>query len=70
MITSGLSPKKPVRVQLFSAADVQIDDFNLVGYTKPCPASYGRNANGAWYYQNASPGVQNENGEEAVDGLE
>lgn len=73
VFTSGLSPKKAVRVQLFSAADVQIDDFNLVGYTKPCPASYGRNANGVWYYQEATPGTSgasNVDGVDPVTGLE
>lgn len=73
VFTSGLSPKKAVRVQLFNAAGVLIDDFNLVGYTKPCPASYGRNANGVWYYQEATPGTSgasNVDGVDPVTGLE
>lgn len=68
---SGLSAKSAVRVQLFNPAGTSIDDFNLA--TKPAsaaPASYGRNGDGGWYYQVASPGGVNYDGVDAVSGLE
>ena len=69
--SGGLSPKKAVRVQLFSAGGVSLDDFNYVTYSgTPAPASYGRNADGVWYYQDATPGTVNTDGTEAVSGLE
>jgi len=68
---SGLSAKSAVRVQLFNPAGTSIDDFNLA--TKPAsaaPGSYGRNGDGVWYYQVASPGGLNTDGADAVTGLE
>lgn len=68
---SGLSAKKAVRVQLFSTGGSSLDDFNYVTYSgTPTPASYGRNADGVWYYQDATPGIVNTDGTEAVSGLE
>lgn len=68
---SGLSAKKAVRVQLFSPAALSLDDFNLVDYAKPAPASYSRweNGTGKWVYADASPGVVNVAGSEEVQGL-
>lgn len=59
--SSGLSPKKAVRVQLFGVRGDSLDDFNLVTLRfNPAPASYGRNSDdGLWYYQSASPGIAN-----------
>lgn len=71
VFTSGLSPKKAVRVQLFGNDGVSLDDFNYVTYSgTPAPASYGRNSNGVWYYQAATPGAVNEDGINIVTGLE
>jgi hypothetical protein len=77
---SGLSAKKNVRIQLFTPAGVSIDDFNLVnielngeayGYAiNQAPASYSRNADGDWYYAEATPGAVNVDGENIVLGLE
>ena len=77
---SGLSAKKNVRIQLFTPAGESIDDFNLVnieyngeayGYNNnQAPASYGRNADGNWYYADATPGAENVDGENLVLGLE
>ena len=77
---SGLSAKKNVRIQLFTPAGESIDDFNLVnieyngeayGYNNnQAPASYSRNADGEWYYADATPGVENVDGENLVLGLE
>ena len=77
---SGLSAKKNVRVQLFTPAGVSIDDFNLTnidlngeayGYaSNQAPASYGRNADGKWYYADATPGAVNTDGQNIVLGLE
>ena len=68
---SGLSAKKAVRVQLFGGDGTSLDDFNYVTYSgTPAPASYGRNADGVWYYQDATPGTVNTDGTEAVSGLE
>lgn len=69
---SGLSAKKAVRVQLFSPAATSLDDFNLVGYEKPAPASYSRweNGTGKWVYADATPGATNVKGDEEVGGLE
>lgn len=62
---SGLSAKKNVRIQLFTPAGASIDDFNLTaielngeayGYaSNQAPASYSRNADGNWYYADATP---------------
>ena len=73
---SGLSAKKNVRIQLFTPAGVSIDDFNLTNIDAndpayiPAPASYSRNADGEWYYADATPGAANVEGTVAVLGLE
>ena len=77
---SGLSAKKNVRIQLFTPAGISIDDFNLVnidlngeayGYaSNQAPASYSRNADGNWYYADATPDAANVDGENIVLGLE
>ena len=73
---SGLSAKKNVRVQLFTPAGVSIDDFNLTNIEAndpayiPAPASYSRNADGKWYYGDATPGAVNVDGTVALLGLE
>ena len=73
---SGLSAKKNVRIQLFTPAGVSIDDFNLTNIDAndpayiPAPASYSRNADGNWYYADATPGAENVDGKIAVQGLE
>ena len=73
---SGLSAKKNVRIQLFTPAGVSIDDFNLTNIDAndpayiPAPASYSRNADGKWYYADATPGAVNVDGEVALLGLE
>ena len=72
IFSSGLSAKKAVRVQLFSPAGSSLDDFNLVDYTTPAPASYGRfpDGTGEWAYDSATPGEANTEGTSAVAGLE
>ena len=73
---SGLSAKKNVRIQLFTPAGVSIDDFNLTNIDAndpayiPAPASYSRNADGNWYYADATPGAANVEGTVALLGLE
>ena len=73
---SGLSAKKNVRIQLFTPAGVSIDDFNLVNIDAndpayiPAPASYSRNADGEWYYADATPGAENVDGTQILLGLE
>ena len=73
---SGLSAKKNVRIQLFTPAGVSIDDFNLTNIDAndpayiPAPASYSRNADGKWYYADATPGAINIDGTVALLGLE
>ena len=73
---SGLSAKKNVRIQLFTPAGVSIDDFNLTNIDAndpayiPAPGSYSRNADGNWYYADATPGAVNVDGTVAVLGLE
>ena len=73
---SGLSAKKNVRIQLFTPAGVSIDDFNLTNIDAndpayiPAPASYSRNADGKWYYSDATPGAVNVDGTVALLGLE
>lgn len=63
----GLSAKKAVRVQLFDPRGNSLDDFNLTTLLKSqAPASYGVNDNGAWYYQEATPGAKNINGTDVV----
>jgi hypothetical protein len=69
--SSGLSAQKAVRVQLFGVDGASLDDFNYVTYSgTPAPASYGRNGDGVWYYQDATPGAVNVDGIDAVTGLE
>ena len=73
---SGLSAKKNVRIQLFTPVGVSIDDFNLTNIDAndpayiPAPASYSRNADGKWYYADATPGAANVEGTVALLGLE
>lgn len=67
---SGLSAKKPVRIQFFTPAGQSIDDFNLIECVMVAPASYSRNADGKWYHADATPGAQNVEGTELVEGLE
>ena len=73
---SGLSAKKNVRIQLFTPAGVSIDDFNLTNIDAndpayiPAPGSYSLNADGKWYYADATPGAVNVDGTVAVLGLE
>ena len=68
---SGLSAKKEVRVQLFTPTGASIDDFNLVNYSTPAPASYSRcpDGTGAWTYADATPGTANAESTTLVDGL-
>ena len=80
MFHSGLSAKKNVRIELKTPAGESIDDFNLTnidlngeayGYSgNQAPASYSRNADGNWYYADATPGEVNVEGENPVLGLE
>ena len=80
MFHSGLSAKKNVRIELKTPAGDDVDDFNLVdidqngaayGYSgNQAPASYSRNADGNWYYADATPGAANVDGENIVLGLE
>ena len=75
---SGLSAKKNVRIQLFTPAGVSIDDFNLTNIdlngeaygSVEAPASYSRNADGNWYYGDATMGAANVDGVDPVLGLE
>ena len=70
IFNSGLSEKKPVRIQLFTPAGVSIDDFNLVECVTPATASYSLNADGLWYHAEATPGAPNVEGTDPVLGLE
>lgn len=71
IFTSGLSASKAVNVQLFNSAGAPLDIFNYATYSgTPAPASYGRNADGVWYYQDATPGAVNTDGTNLVTGLE
>jgi hypothetical protein len=80
IFNTGLSAKSNVRIQLFTPAGVSIDDFNLTnidlngeayGYAgNQAPASYSRNADGNWYYADATPGAANTDGQNIVLGLE
>ena len=78
IFNSGLSAKKNVRIQLFTPAGVSIDDFNLTNIdlngeaygSVQAPASYSRNADGTWYYSDATPGAANVDGVNPVLGLE
>ena len=68
---SGLSAKKEVRVKLFSPSGASLDDFNLVEYTTPAPASYSRcpDGTGDWMYADATPGSANAWSDVPVTGL-
>ncbi len=80
IFNTGLSAKSNVRIQLFTPAGASIDDFNLTaielngeayGYaSNQAPASYSRNADGNWYYADATPGAANTDGQNIVLGLE
>ena len=80
MFHSGLSAKKNVRIELKTPAGETIDDFNLTqielngeayGYaSNQAPASYSRNADGNWYYADATPNAANVDGVNPVLGLE
>ncbi|MCF0168221.1 MAG: lamin tail domain-containing protein [Bacteroidales bacterium] len=67
---SGLSAKKAVRVQLFSPSAASLSDFNLITSVTAAKASYSRNKDGKWYHAEATPGKENAEGTEAVEGLE
>ena len=71
VFSSGLSAKKEVRVQLFTPTGASIDDFNLVNYSTPAPASYSRcpDGTGTWMYADATPGTANAESTTLVDGL-
>ena len=71
VFSSGLSAKKEVRVQLFTPQGASIDDFNLVEYSTPAPASYSRcpDGTGVWTYADATPGAANAESSDLVDGL-
>lgn len=64
---SGLSAKKAVRIQLFDPKGKSLDDFNVPNHdgTK-VPGSYGRNANGKWYIQDATPKAPNKESSQPV----
>lgn len=67
VFSGGLSAKKAVRIQLLDPKANTLDDFNLVTLLqKQAPASYGVNANGKWYYQDATPGAKNTDGTDVV----
>ena len=68
---SGLSAKKAVRVQLFTPSGISIDDFNLVDYATPAPASYSRypDGTGPWTYADATPKAANAQSTTLVGGL-
>ena len=67
VFSGGLSASKPVRVQLFDPKGNSLDDFNLLTLLKSkAPASYGCNADGKWYYQDATPGAKNIDGTDVV----
>jgi hypothetical protein len=63
----GLSAKKAVHVELFDPKGNSLSDFNLTTLLKAqAPASYGVNADGKWYYQDATPGAKNVDGTDVV----
>ena len=80
MFHSGLSAKKNVRIELKDPDGLTLADFNLTqielngeayGYANnQAPDSYSRNADGDWYYADATPGAANVDGENIVLGLE
>ena len=80
MFHSGLSAKKNVRIELKTPAGESFDDFNLTNIDlngeayglsgNQAPASYSLNADGNWYYADATPGAENVEGTDPVLGLE
>lgn len=65
--SGGLSAKKAVHVELFDPKGNSLSDFNLTTLLKAqAPASYGVNADGKWYYQDATPGAKNADGTDVV----
>ncbi len=68
VFASGLSAKKNVRVRLVDPKGNTLDDFNCTGHpgTK-VPGSYGRNADGKWYVQTATPKAANVDGTDSVE---
>ena len=80
MFHSGLSAKKNVRIELKDPSGVNVGDFNLThieyngeayGYSgNQAPDSYSLNADGLWYYSDATPEAINIDGENLVLGLE
>jgi len=68
--SSGLSAKKAVKIELFDDKATSVEAFNLVTVGKTAPASYSKNADGKWYFADATPGAANVEGTEAVTGLE
>lgn len=70
VFASGLSAKKAVKVELKSDKASSVEAFNLVECKKTAPASYSKNADGKWYFSDATPGKANKEGTELVEGLE
>ena len=70
VFASGLSAKKAVKVELKSDKAASVEAFNLVECKKTAPASYSKNKDGKWYFADATPGAENVEGTEAVEGLE
>ena len=73
VFTSGLSAKKPVRVQLADPVGASLDDFNLVECVKAASASYSRvpDGTGKWCHTPATPGAANDkNDSDPVEGLQ
>ena len=69
VFNSGLSAKKNVRIQLFDPSGNSIDDFNITKHPgSKVSGSYGRNSDGKWYVQKATPGAENTNGTDSVEG--
>lgn len=67
IFNSGLSAGKNVRVTLCDPDGKVIDDFNFQKWVSKHAGSYGRNADGKWYYQEtATPGAKNVDGTEEV----
>lgn len=65
--SGGLSAGKNVRVTLCDPDGKVIDDFNFQKWVSKHAGSYGRNADGKWYYQEtATPGAKNVDGTEAI----
>ncbi|MBQ0121928.1 MAG: lamin tail domain-containing protein, partial [Bacteroidales bacterium] len=67
IFNSGLSAGKNVRITLLDPDGKVIDDFNFQKWVAKHAGSYGRNADGKWYYQEtATPGAKNVDGTEEV----